>query len=374
MTQYDVIVLGGGTMGLACAWELAKRGRRSLVLEQFGLVHDRGAHSGQTRIFRHAYAEGADYIPLVMRADRLWEDLESETGTKILHRVGGLEMAAPGHRHASRARESAAQYNIDFHWLTPAEVRRTWQMIHIPDDWEAGFGSRAGFLDVESALNAFARCARSGGVELMPHTSVISWGASREGVWVTTAKGRIDGNALIVTAGPWAARVLQELRLQLAIQRKVQWWFDVADAGLYAPDRFPIFITDSAAGEIYGFPTFMSPGLKMGNHSGGLPADPDLVNRSVADDEKLDVGNFASWFFEGVTTRIHSHSVCLYSRTPDENFILDRHPEWPHVVVGGGFSGHGFKFAPAIGEHLVSLVLDRDERPHDIFRLSRFQN
>src|SRR5438132_12927241 len=112
MADYDVIVLGGGTMGIASAWELAKRGRRALVLEQFDFVHDRGAHSGQTRIFRHAYAEGAEYIPLVIKADRLWQDLEVETGTRVLHRVGGLEMAARGHRHARRARESAAQSHL----------------------------------------------------------------------------------------------------------------------------------------------------------------------------------------------------------------------------------------------------------------------
>jgi N-methyl-L-tryptophan oxidase len=130
MVQYDVIVLGGGTMGIACAWELAKRGKRALVLEQFDFVHDRGAHSGQTRIFRHAYAEGAEYIPLVLRADLLWQDLEADTGRKVLRRVGCLELAAPGHHHARRARDSAAKYNIDFQWLTPADVRRNWSTIH----------------------------------------------------------------------------------------------------------------------------------------------------------------------------------------------------------------------------------------------------
>jgi glycine/D-amino acid oxidase-like deaminating enzyme len=179
--DYDVIVLGGGTMGIASAWYLAKHGKRALVIEQFDFVHDRGAHSGQTRIFRHAYAEGAEYIPLVMRAGELWGDLERETGTRILHRVGGLEMAAPGYLHARRARESAAQYHIDFQWLTPAEVRRNWPMIHIPDEWEAGFGPGAGFLDVEAALHGMVRCAQEGGVELIAHTPVTSWGASAQG-------------------------------------------------------------------------------------------------------------------------------------------------------------------------------------------------
>ena len=161
MTHYDVIVLGGGTMGIAAAWELAKRGRRALVLEQFSLVHDRGAHSGNTRVFRHAYAEGPDYIPLVMRADQLWMDLEAETKTTVLHRVGGLELAAPGYVHARRAKDSAVQYGLDFQWLTPAEIRAVWPMIHVPDDWEAGFGAGAGFLDVEPALHAMIRCAKA---------------------------------------------------------------------------------------------------------------------------------------------------------------------------------------------------------------------
>ena len=359
-------------MGIAAAWELAKRGKRALVLEQFDFVHDRGAHSGLTRIFRHAYAEDAAYIPLVMRADGLWQQLEAQTATRILHRVGGLEMAAPGHVHARRARESAAQYHIDFQWLTPAEVRRAWPMIHIPDEWEAGFGPGAGFLDVEAALRGMLRCAQQGGVELMAHTPVLSWGASSQGVWVETRDRRYEGNALILSAGAWAARILQQLNLPLAIQRKVQWWLEVKNPALYAPPGFPIFITDSRHGEIYGFPIHLTPGVKIANHSGGDPTDPNLVNRTVRDDEKSEVMSLASWFLEGVTPNVVQSVVCLYARTPDGHFILDRHPDWPNVIVGCGFSGHGFKFAPAIGENLVMLALDPLEKPRSLFRLERF--
>ncbi|MGE3537205.1 MAG: N-methyl-L-tryptophan oxidase [Candidatus Tectimicrobiota bacterium] len=372
MTHYDVIVLGGGTMGLAAAWELARRGIRALLLEQFELVHDRGAHSGQTRIFRYAYAEGADYIPLVQQAEALWRRLEAETHTKVLHRVGVLELAAPGYGHARRARDSAAQYGIDFQWLTPAEMRRTWPMLHVPDDWEGGFGAGAGFLDVEPALRAMIDLARRGGIELRSHTPVTAWGASAQGVWVQTAAGRYTAEALIVTAGAWAGRLLQQLGLPLTIQRKVLWWLAVEDARAYAPERFPAFISDSVYGEVYGFPIHQQPGLKIANHAGGEPTDPDQVNRTVQEHEKQDVVGLASWLFSGVTSRVVRSAVCLYARTPDTHFILDRHPEWPQVVIGAGFSGHGFKFTPAIGEHLVTLALDRQAAPQALFRLQRF--
>jgi monomeric sarcosine oxidase len=373
MNRYDVIVLGGGTMGAACAWELAKRNKRALVLEQFDFVHDRGAHSGRTRIFRHAYAEGAEYIPLVLRADKQWEDLENQTKTKILHRVGVLEMAGPGHLHARRARDSAARYQIEFQWISPSQIRQEWPMIHIPDDWEGGFGPAAGLLDIDHALNAMIRCARQGGVELTSSTPVSAWGASATGVWVATNENRYEADALIVTAGAWAARMLQQLSLPLTIQRKVQWWLEVKDPSLYAPERFPIFITDSEFGEIYGFPVYKVPGLKIANHAGGDPTDPDNVNRTIAPDEIHDVMRLVSWFLEGVTSNVLQSTICLYARTPDSHFILDRHPEWPNVVIGAGFSGHGFKFAPAIGEHLVSLALDGRVPPNHLFRLNRFR-
>jgi monomeric sarcosine oxidase len=372
MTHFDVIVLGGGTMGIASAWELARRGQRALVLEQFSLVHDRGAHSGQTRVFRHAYAEGPEYIPLVMRADALWMDLEAATNTTVLHRVGGLELAAPGYLHARRAQASAAQHGIDFQWLTPAEIRHTWPMIHVPDDWEAGFGAGAGFLDVEPALRAMIGCAQRGGVTFMENVPVIAWGASSQGAWVKTRDGRYDADALIVTAGAWTARLLDQLGLPLTTQRKVLWWLAVENPAMYAPERFPIFITDSGCGEIYGFPIYQQPGLKIANHAGGDPTEPDAVNRTVRDDEKHDVVSLASWFFAGVTSTVLHSTVCLYTRTPDTHFIMDRHPAWRHVVVGAGFSGHGFKFTPAIGEHLVSLALDNHAQPHGLFRLDRF--
>jgi glycine/D-amino acid oxidase-like deaminating enzyme len=190
-------------------------------------------------------------------------------------------------------------------------------------------------------------------------------------VWVQTGDGRYDAEALIITAGAWAGRALAPLGLPLTVERKVLWWLGVADPAPYAPARFPIFITDSAHGEIYGFPVYQQPGLKIANHAGGDLTDPDYVDRTVQDDEKHDVVSLAEWFFEGVTSQVLHSAVCLYTRTPDSHFIIDRHPEWPQVIIGAGFSGHGFKFTPALGEYLVSLALSSDRQPHALFSLKR---
>jgi monomeric sarcosine oxidase len=369
---YDVIVLGGGTMGTAAAWELGKRGVRALVLERFQHVHSFGAHGGKTRIIRHAYAEGADYVPLVLRADQLWQELEAESGERVLIRSGGLELAAPGHGHARAARASANAHAIPYEWLTAAEANRRWPAFSIPADWEVLFSPGAGFLLTEPALSAMAAAARRRGVVINEHEAAEAWGADASGAWVRSARDTYLADRLIVTAGAWAGPLLADLGLPLTIQRKVLWWIAVADPDPFAPERFPIFITDSPFGEIYGFPVFGHPGLKIANHAGGEPTTADTVDRTVRDEEKADVVALARLLFPSVGERVLESAVCLYARTPDTDFILDRHPEWPNVVVGAGFSGHGFKFATAVGEHLVELALDSTAPPFPRLALDRF--
>ena len=370
--HYETIVLGGGTMGTAAAWELGKRGERALVLEQFGHVHDLGSHSGQTRIIRHAYAEGPDYIPLVLQADELWMELEAESGSTVYHRVGGLELAAPGMDHARRAKEAAAEHDVPFEWIDAAEVRRRWPVFNLPDDWEAGYGARSGFLDVETAMRAMGNGARHRGIEIREHTPVRSWAVDGEGVRVTTDDETYSADRLIVTAGAWAGSMLAEMGLPLEVRRKVLFWLEVEDETPFTPERMPVYIADGPLGEIYGFPVYGQPGLKIARHDGGLPADPDRLDRVAHPGEDEDVVALARQMFPGVTGKIVSNAVCMYTMTPDANFILDRHPEHPQVVIGAGFSGHGFKFATAIGENLVGLATDRLAQPLPILAIERF--
>jgi monomeric sarcosine oxidase len=375
MTHYSTIVLGGGTMGTAAAWQLGLRGDRALVLEQFGHVHSLGAHSGQTRVFRHAYAEDPDYVPFVLRADELWMALEQETGQPMLHRVGALELAnQSGNDHANRARASAERYNLDFEWLGADEIRHRWPQFVIGNDWEGGFGATAGFLDVDPALRAMGASARRNGVEIREHETATDWGASNSGVWVQTGSGRYTGDRLIITAGPWAWNVLAKAGIGFHVLRKTLWWMEVADPEQFQPDRFPVFMADKPGLGLYGFPIFGQPGLKYADHQGGEVTDPDTVLRTTTDAEAERMIDAGRWLFgdDAITGRVLKSAVCMYAMTPDGHFIVDRLPGYQNVVIGAGFSGHGFKFASAVGEHLVDLLSSPTERPYRILSINRF--
>ncbi len=370
--KFDVIIAGGGTMGTAAAWALSRRGIKSLVLEQFGHVHGFGSHSGETRIIRHAYAESPEYVPLVLRADRLWQELEAETGQQILVRCGGLELAAPGFDHARSARASADVHGLPYEWLTAKEANARWPGFRVPDDWDALHSPDSGFLLTEPALHEMATLASRAGATILEHSPVTAWGAETDHVWVQSGENQYESAALIITAGAWSARLLGDLGLPIEIRRKTLWWQQLSDPTPYLPDRFPVFISDSAVGEIYGFPTFGTPGLKIANHAGGEPVDPDTVDRRTLPGENGDVLQLARQLLPGVTAPVVQSVVCLYAMTPDTDFIVDRDPRSPRIAFGAGFSGHGFKFAPAIGEHLADLILDTKTAPIPRLSLSRF--
>jgi monomeric sarcosine oxidase len=371
-SNFDVIIVGGGTMGTAAAWALARRGQRPLVLEQFQHVHSYGSHGGETRIIRHAYAESPEYVPLVKRADRLWQELEEESGERILVRSGGLELAAPGYSHARDARLAADLHGLDYEWLTPEEANRRWKALRVPDGWDVLYSADSGFLLTEPALREMGAAATRLGARIVDQTPVTSWGASPDGVWVITPNERFEAAALIVTAGAWSGPILQEVGLPIEIRRKTLWWQQVDNLEDYRPDRFPVFITDSAHGSIYGFPVHGTPGLKIANHAGGEIVDPNSVDRTTNAGENRDCVALASELLPGVGPMVVKSAVCLYSVTPDTDFIVDRIPTAPNVVFGAGFSGHGFKFTPAIGELLADLIAEPSAEAMPRLALSRF--
>ncbi len=372
----DVIIVGGGTMGTAAGWAIARRGGSVAVLEQFDHVHGFGSHGGKTRIFRHAYAEGATYVPWALEADRLWSGVQERSDSTFMHRVGCIDVSGPGYHRAREARASAEAYGLTHEWLTGAEVRERWPIWQIPDDREVCYGPDAGFLDVEIGLKALGRELVAAGGAIHTGTAVTGWSASPTGIEVTTANGDTwSGDRLIVTAGAWAGKVLADLGIPLEVRRKPVAWFEIeaASAPLAEPGRMPVYIHDDAHGEFYGFPHYEDAGIKIGMHSDGVAVNPDTIDRTVSEaDTHTDILPFAQRSFRGVTGRVLKSTVCMYVMSPDEDFIIDRHPEHGNVAFAAGFSGHGFKFAPVVGEHLASLALDPATVTIDTFAASRF--
>jgi N-methyl-L-tryptophan oxidase len=371
MAHYEVIVAGGGTMGTAAAWELGKRGVQALVLEQFQHVHPFGAHSGDTRIIRHAYAEGVEYVPLALRADDLWTELEAATGKRVLHRVGALELSAPGHDRVRAASAAAQAFGLEYGTLTVDELRDRFPQFVTGDEWEIGFEAGGGFLDVEPALRGLASEARRLGVEIRENAPVTGWDVSGELIQVETAAGSESADRLIVTPGAWASGMLRGLALPLQTVRKTLSWLEVDDPYLFDPGRCPVYIAGIPGFQFYGFPSWRRPGIKVAIHSGGLETDPDSVDRVIADWERDEIITAARMVLRGLSGRVLEGTTCLYTNTPDEDFLIDRVPGYPNVVFAAGFSGHGFKFAPAIGELLVGMAFgERETLPR--FRLDRF--
>jgi monomeric sarcosine oxidase len=360
--HYDVAIIGLGTMGSFAAVELAKRGLSVAGFDQFTPPHGRGSHSGATRIYRVAYAEGTGYVPLAQRAGELWDQASGQLGTKLLHRVGMLYMGPPGGSFISKVAESASSNRLPVEILSAAEVERRYPAFEIPEDFVGLFDPQAGWIDVDASISSSHAHARALGVDCFFDHPVKGWDATATEVRVHLENETVTAANLIMIAGPWTGRLLHQLRLPLVIKRKVIAWFDPLTPELFAADRIPIFsFPDNWT---YGFPNQPGMGVKMAEHSGGsyLPdADSPVAAPGPADLDPI-AATAAKYLprlagdYNQARSRLHHSATCLYTMTPDEDFIVDRHPEFKNVVFAAGFSGHGFKFAPLIAQALADLL------------------
>jgi len=373
VTRYDAIVLGVGGMGSAALFELARRGRRVLGLEQFAPGRDRGSSHGQTRVIRKAYYEHPDYVPLLRRAYERWYDLEQRSGRRLLVECGCLSIGRPDGELVPGVRRAAAAHGLPVEVLTVADLRRRVPAFRPGDDLVAVLERDAGFLYVEECVRAHADEARRLGAQLCTDEPVVSWEAAAGGVVVRTAQGNYAADRLVVTAGAWAGRVLAGLGLPLTVLRKVVLWFGTSHPAALRRDVFPIYMAETPAGFYYGFPVIDGQGHKAARHDGGAAVDPETVDRQASAADAADCRAFLRAHLPAVDGDWQSGQVCLYTVTPDRHFIIDRHPEHPQVIVAAGFSGHGFKFASVVGEVLADLAeCGRSDLPIGRFRIERF--
>jgi sarcosine oxidase len=372
--MFDAIVLGVGGMGSAACYELARRGRRVLGLDQFPLIHDRGSSHGQTRIIRTAYYEHPSYVPLLRRAWVRWYELEQRIGRHLLTECACLSIGPESGRLIRGVQASAAEHGLTIKNMTVADIaRRT--PFRFPEGYAGVLERQAGFLAVEECVRAHVDSAMSLGAEIHPEEPVRQWKAVGDGVEVTTDKATYRAARLVITAGAWAAQMLADLKVPLRVMRQVMLWIDVsANPYTFRRDHFPIFIAETPLGEFYGLPAIDEYGLKVARHYGAPEvAGPDEINWDATTEDVPPVKAFLDRHVLGAGGAVTNGQVCMYTLTPDRHFVIDRHPEFPQVSVACGFSGHGFKFASVVGEILADLA-ERGETSHsvDMFRATRF--
>lgn len=371
---FDAIVIGVGGMGSAAACELARRGRRVLALEQFALGHDRGSSHGHTRIIRKAYYEHPDYVPLVCRAFERWYDLEQRQGIHLLTECPCLSIGRADSPMIAGVRASAEQHHLPVESLSAAELRRRFPPFRFGDDSVGVLERSAGFLYVEDCVQAHACEAVRLGATVQDNEPVVSWQANEREVTVQTTADRYTAARLLLTAGPWAGQLLARRGACLRVMRQVVQWFGTRDDRQFRRDLFPLYIADTPQGHFYGFPVLNANGAKVAQHYGAPEwTHPSEIEREVKPEDEATTRAFLREYLPALDGPCRRASVCIYTLTPDRHFLIDLHPDHANVALAAGFSGHGFKFAPVVGEILADLAeKGRTDLPIGMFGIGRF--
>lgn len=371
--RYDAIVVGLGAMGAAALYHLARRGVKVLGIEQHHIAHDLGSSHGTVRAIRKAYFEHPDYVPLLNRSYELWSELEDAAGEQLLNLCGLLLTAKPDSETMRGLEACYAEHSLPHERLSADDVKERYPQIAPPEDHAALFDPSGGYVFAEASLRHLIDQAQGLGADVRIHEQVQSWKADAHGVTVRTENGEISAGSLVVTLGPWAKALLGDLGVELKILRKPQLWYDSPHIDRYRPPEFPCFATELDSGFFYGFPALGDQGLKIAEHlSGTLVDDPSHIDRALQPGDETDVLDFFQRVFPGFEPRLKHFSICMYTKSPDDHFIIDTHPQFERVIFAAGFSGHGFKFTPLVGEVLADLALEgRTEHPIDFLRLER---
>ena len=379
-SSYDVIVIGVGAMGAATCHALAGRGVRVLGLERFDVPHALGSSGGHTRLVRLVYYEHPDYVPLLRRAYAGWDAFGEELGEPLLQRTGALYLGRPRRRIHRRL---AARRTPHTAWPTRSSTPRA-----------SASGAARSASPSASPRSTNPTPASSGASGRSPDSSAAPCGSAprctagsrcRPGPPTPTASASsptaatYEAGHLVITAGAWTGRLVRDLGVELTVTRQVVGWVWPKTPERFALGRFPCWaIEDDApgfAGIYYGFPmTAEVPGLKVAHHAPGPTADPDALDRTPTAADEADFRPALRKYLPDADGPLLSMRVCMYTMSPDQHFVVDRHPEHPRVTVACGFSGHGFKFAPALGAALADLATEgATELPVAFLGRARFE-
>lgn len=378
-SNYDVIVIGVGSMGSAACYQLAARGYKVLGLEQFDSIpHNNGSHAGQSRIIRKAYFEHPDYVPLLQRAYDNWKQLETTTGEQVYFKTGLVYHGPANHPVIKGVKEAAALHSLVL------EQGNNYSQFKLPGGFETVFEPDAGFLRPEKAISILKAEALKYGAAVHTGEKVMEWRRENGVIKVSSDKAAYFAKKLIITAGAWAGKMIPGLNSPLKITRQVVVWMKPENEKEFMPENFPCWLIadEKREGALYGFPflpkeKFGEPeGLKFAWHFAADETDPDNVNRNISAKETDDLRNWIAEYIPAVqNATISAARTCLYENSADENFIIDHLPGYDgDVTIACGFSGHGFKFVSVVGEILADLASNgKTILPAGFLSLERFR-
>ncbi len=367
--HFDAIVLGVGGVGSAALHHLAQRGCRVLGIDRFAPGHARGSSHGQTRAIRQAYFEHPNYVPLLLRAYELWRELEQQSDAQLLFTPGLLEIGAADGQLISGIRHSAELHQLNVEEISRNDITARFPGFHLPDGNIALLEPEGGYLLVEQCVRAHAEMAQRNGAVLDIGAAVLDWSSHGNTCTVTTEQQQYTADRLVITAGAWAGELLRDLGVNFAVVRKHLHWYRVAPHHYSLANQSPVWFYQTPGGCYYGFPQVEAGSIKVCEHSFDTeqfgPSDtidnPLQLPTDVDPHEQERVAQFLKHHLPHASQDATGHSVCMYTLSPDEHFVVDRHPDFENVVFAAGLSGHGFKFASVLGELVADLTLGSTE-------------
>jgi sarcosine oxidase len=376
MKTYDIIVVGLGAMGGAAAYHCAKRGVRVLGLDANQPNHILGSSHGATRAIRETYFESPEYVPLSQRSAELWRELEQETGTPLLKTNGAVYVAPTDHPMMKGVTSAADIHGLEIEHLSFDNMASRFPGFTLPEDWAGIFEPNGGVLLAESCRQAHVDSALQLGTDLRFGCAVTGWRQNASGnVVVTTTDGEFEAGSAILTLGPWACDALAELNLPITGRRIPIIHFNAIDPSRYNPDDMSVYFWATPEGIYAGFPNLEGEGVKIMRHDVGDICTPETAIRDVTEADIKEISDFANKYMPYSNRSVRNSLIGLYTMTPDGHFIIDRHPGFQNVVYATGFSGHGFKFSPVIGEILADMILERETKhPTGFLSADRFTN
>lgn len=371
MQEWDTIVLGCGTMGAAAIYELARAGQRVLGLDRFGPPHGFGSHHGHVRMFRMSYYEGPAYVPWLRRSLGAWRRMGEEFGAPLIETCGALYMGRPESELITGCLRAIEAHGLEHERLEHAALRARFPVFDVPRGYVGLLEKDAGLIHCELAVDAMLALGARAGVELRSHDAVLGWVSDGQRVVVKTESGESTAGSLVVCAGAWAGQLLKGVGVRLEVTRQVQGWVS-APAAL---STLPCWAIDDGNGALfYGFPATRSQDgweVKLARHARGTPvASADEVEHGALAGDAEDFMPWVRRFVPSLAGGAVRTGVCLYTNSPDKHYVVDRHPTYRNVAFAAGFSGHGFKAAPAVGEILSALVRG-EAHPEPFFSLKR---